>query len=50
MNKIKNSSMFLLWAGAAISIAEIYTGGIIAPLGLAKGLTAILLGHLIGTL
>ncbi len=50
MNKIKNSSMFLLWAGAAISIAEIYTGGIIAPLGLAKGLAAILLGHLIGTL
>lgn len=50
MNKIKNSSMFLLWAGAAISIAEIYTGGIIAPLGLAKGITAILLGHLIGTL
>lgn len=50
MNKIKNSSMFLLWAGAAISIAEIYAGGIIAPLGLAKGLTAILLGHLIGTL
>ena len=50
MNKIKNSSMFLLWAGAAISIAEIYTGGIIAPLGLVKGLTAILLGHLIGTL
>jgi len=42
--------MFLLWAGAAISIAEIYTGGIIAPLGLAKGLAAILLGHLIGTL
>lgn len=49
MNKIKNSSMFLLWAGAAISIAEIYTGGIIAPLGLVKGLIAILLGHLIGT-
>ena len=50
MNKIKNSSMFLLWAGAAISIAEIYTGGIIAPLGLVKGLIAILLGHLIGTI
>lgn len=50
MNKIKNSSMFLLWAGAAISLAEIYTGNLIAPLGLAKGLAAILLGHLIGTL
>jgi putative hydroxymethylpyrimidine transporter CytX len=49
MNKIKNSSMFFLWAGAAISLAEIYTGGIIAPLGLAKGIAAILIGHLIGT-
>lgn len=42
--------MFLLWAGAAISIAEIYTGGIIAPLGLKKGLAAIVIGHIIGTL
>lgn len=50
MNKIKNSSMFFLWAGAAISITEIYTGGIIAPLGIIKGLSAILIGHLIGTL
>lgn len=50
MNKIKNSSMFLLWAGAAISIAEIYTGNLIAPLGFAKGLAAILIGHIIGTL
>ncbi|HVJ49681.1 putative hydroxymethylpyrimidine transporter CytX [Desulfitobacterium sp.] len=50
MERIKNSSLFLLWAGAAISISEIYTGGLTAPLGLAKGLAAILLGHLIGTL
>lgn len=50
MEKIKNSSMFLLWAGAAISISEIYTGGLTAPLGLVKGLAAILIGHLIGTL
>lgn len=49
MKKIKNSSMFLLWVGAAISIAEIYTGGIIAPLGLTKGLLAIIIGHIIGT-
>lgn len=49
MKKIKNSSMFLLWAGAAISITEIYTGGIIAPLGLKKGLLAIIIGHIIGT-
>ncbi|MFT8315223.1 MAG: putative hydroxymethylpyrimidine transporter CytX [Clostridium sp.] len=50
MNKIKNSSMFFLWAGAAISIAEIYTGSMIAPLGIKKGLLAILIGHVIGTL
>lgn len=49
MNKIKNSSMFLLWAGAAISISEIYTGGLIAPLGFQNGLLAIIVGHIIGT-
>ncbi|MDR2158903.1 MAG: permease [Treponema sp.] len=41
--------MFLLWAGAAISISEIYTGGLLAPLGFGRALTAIVLGHLIGT-
>lgn len=50
MERIRNSSMFLLWVGAAISISEIYTGGLIAPLGFTKGLAAILIGHLIGTL
>jgi putative hydroxymethylpyrimidine transporter CytX len=49
MNKIKNTSMFLLWAGAAISLSEIYTGGMLAPLGFTKGLLAIVLGHVIGT-
>src|SRR4030066_1177538 len=39
---------FLLWAGAAISLAEIWAGGLIVPLGLGLGLGAILLGHLIG--
>ncbi len=38
----------LLWFGAAISIAEIFTGTFIAPLGFVKGSIAILLGHLIG--
>jgi len=38
-----------LWFGAAVSVAEIITGGLIAPLGFAKGVMAILLGHLIGT-
>ncbi|POD82266.1 hypothetical protein S101258_02816 [Lactiplantibacillus plantarum subsp. plantarum] len=41
-------SQFLLWLGAAISIAEILTGTLIAPLGLTRGLAAIILGHLIG--
>lgn len=50
MNKIRNSSMFFLWAGAAISISEIYTGGMIAPLGIKKGLIAIFIGHVIGTM
>lgn len=50
MERIRNSSLFLLWVGAAISISEIYTGGLIAPLGFAKGLAAILIGHFIGTL
>lgn len=49
MNKIKNSSMFLLWVGAAISISEIYTGCLVAPLGISKGLLAIIIGHIIGT-
>lgn len=38
----------LLWFGAAVSIAEIMTGTLLAPLGFAKGVTAILLGHIIG--
>ncbi|NWG04285.1 MAG: putative hydroxymethylpyrimidine transporter CytX [Syntrophaceae bacterium] len=39
---------FLLWAGAAVSLAEIWAGSLIIPLGLGLGLWAILLGHLIG--
>lgn len=39
-----------LWFGAAISISEIITGGLIAPLGFKNGLTVILLGHAAGTL
>src|SRR5512136_909717 len=39
---------FLLWAGAAISLAEIWAGSLIVPLGLVLGLCAILLGHVIG--
>jgi putative hydroxymethylpyrimidine transporter CytX len=39
---------FLLWAGAAVSLAEIWAGSLIVPLGLGFGFLAILLGHLIG--
>ena len=38
----------LLWFGTAISIAEIMTGTLLAPLGMTYGFCAILLGHLIG--
>ena len=38
----------LIWFGAAVSIAEILTGTYLAPLGFAKGLAAIVLGHIIG--
>jgi len=39
---------FLLWSGAAVSLAEIWAGGLIVPLGLGLGVWAILAGHLIG--
>ena len=41
---------FLLWAGAAFSLAEIWAGGMLAPLGLAVGLGAIIIGRVIGNL
>ncbi len=40
----------LIWFGAAVSIAEILTGTLLAPLGFPDGIKAILLGHLIGGL
>jgi putative hydroxymethylpyrimidine transporter CytX len=49
----KKTSVFsngLIWFGAGVSIAEILTGTYFAPLGFAKGLLAILLGHVIGGL
>ncbi len=47
----KRTSLFengLIWFGAAVSIAEIITGTYFAPLGLAKGTLAIIIGHIIG--
>lgn len=50
MEEKKTSTAFsgLLWFGAAVSIAEILSGTLLAPLGFAKGVAAILLGHAIG--
>ena len=39
---------FLLWAGVAISLAEIWAGGFLAPMGIWLGVAAIILGHVIG--
>ena len=40
----------VIWFGAAVSLAEIFSGTLFAPLGFTKGLEAILLGHAIGCL
>ena len=39
---------FLLWGGAAVSLAEILAGGILAPLGFLTGFIVIIVGHIIG--
>ena len=38
----------MIWFGAAVSIAEILTGTLIAPLGFARGTAAVIIGHIIG--
>ena len=53
MSENKNAALSagrsaLIWFGAAVSIAEILTGTYFAPLDFAKGLLAILIGHVIG--
>ncbi len=47
-NQISNSGLGLLWFGGAVSLAEILTGALIAPLGMGRGFAAIVFGHLIG--
>jgi putative hydroxymethylpyrimidine transporter CytX len=42
-------NLFFLWFGAAVSVAEILTGGYLAELGAVRGFWAIILGHLAGT-
>ena len=46
--KTSTLSNGLIWFGAGVSIAEILTGTYIASLGFAKGILAIILGHIIG--
>ena len=41
-------SSSLIWFGAGVSIAEIITGTYFAPLGFAKGMAAIAIGHVLG--
>jgi putative hydroxymethylpyrimidine transporter CytX len=48
-DKLSNRTLFLLWFGAGISMAEIMTGSLYAPMGFGRGIRAILLGHLLGT-
>lgn len=48
MKKISDFQLSLIWFGAGVSIAEILTGTYFAPLGMTRGIAAILLGHLIG--
>jgi len=49
-NTLGFNHYLFLWFGAAVSIAEILTGGLLAPLGFQSGLAAIVLGHVVGTL
>ncbi len=46
--KLSSFSLFLMWSGGAISIAEILTGALLAPLKVSSGITAIIIGHLLG--
>jgi NCS1 family nucleobase:cation symporter-1 len=39
---------FLLWSGAAISMAEIWAGGMLVSLGFWGGVMAIIIGHIVG--
>ncbi len=45
---LRGVDFFLLWAGVAISLAEIWAGGFLVPMGFWLGFWAIILGHVIG--
>lgn len=48
MKKTTTVQNGLIWFGAGVSLAEILTGSSFAPLGFARGLAAIVAGHVIG--
>jgi len=48
MKKTSTLQNGLIWFGAGVSLAEILTGTSFAPLGMAKGFAAIVIGHIIG--
>ncbi|HCX62640.1 putative hydroxymethylpyrimidine transporter CytX [Sedimentibacter sp.] len=50
MESYKTSTLSngLLWFGASVSIAEIFTGTLFVPLGFTRGFFAIIAGHIIG--
>lgn len=45
---LRGIDFFLLWAGAAVSLAEIWAGGFLVPLGFLTGFLVIFMGHVIG--
>lgn len=49
-NTLGFNHFLFLWFGAAISIAEILTGGLLAPLGFQSGVIAIVVGHVVGVI
>ncbi len=48
--KTSTFSQVRLWLGAVVSISELMTGALLAPLGLRHRFLAILFSHVIGTL
>ena len=47
MKKTSTFQNALIWFGAGVSLAEILTGTAFAPLGMAKGLAAIVIGEVL---
>ena len=45
MKKTSTFQNSLIWFGAGVSLAEILTGTAFAPLGMGKGIAAIVIGH-----